>query len=91
MLCSHFPNYTEAKMNKNNLSKLAQVLLPAFAVALFASPLAAGDDNRECECSNATLNGSYGLHATGISIGVGDFAAVGRFTFDGKGNLTAGY
>jgi hypothetical protein len=40
-------------------------------------------------CSNATLNGSYGLHATGTVIGVGDFAAVGRFTFDGKGNLTA--
>ena len=39
-------------------------------------------------CSNATLHGSYGLHATGTIIGVGDFAAVGRFTFDGKGNLT---
>jgi hypothetical protein len=40
-------------------------------------------------CSNATLHGSYGLHATGTVIGVGDFAAVGRFTFDGKGNLSA--
>jgi hypothetical protein len=40
-------------------------------------------------CSNATLRGSYGLHATGSVIGVGDFAAVGRFTFDGNGNLTA--
>ena len=40
-------------------------------------------------CSNATLHGSYGLHATGSVIGVGDFAAVGRFTFDGKGGLTA--
>ena len=39
-------------------------------------------------CSNATLHGSYGLHAKGTIIGVGDFAAVGRFTFDGKGNLT---
>src|SRR5882724_5870133 len=39
-------------------------------------------------CSNATLHGSYGLHATGTIIGVGDFAAVGTFTFDGKGNLT---
>ena len=41
------------------------------------------------DCSNATLHGSYGLHATGTVIGVGDFAAVGRFTFDGKGSLTA--
>jgi hypothetical protein len=40
-------------------------------------------------CSNATLHGSYGLHATGSIIGVGDFAAVGRFVFDGAGNLTA--
>ncbi len=39
-------------------------------------------------CSNATLHGSYGLHATGTIIGVGDFAAVGRFTFDGNGSLT---
>jgi hypothetical protein len=40
-------------------------------------------------CSDATLHGRYGLHATGTVIGVGDFAAVGRFSFDGKGNLTA--
>ena len=39
-------------------------------------------------CSNATLHGSYGLHATGTMINVGNFAAVGRFTFDGKGGLT---
>ena len=38
-------------------------------------------------CTNATLHGNYGLHATGTIIGVGDFAAVGRFTFDGEGNL----
>jgi hypothetical protein len=42
----------------------------------------------EGKCSNASLNGIYGLHATGPVIGIGDFAAVGRFTFDGKGNLT---
>jgi hypothetical protein len=28
------------------------------------------------------------LHATGITGAGGNFAAVGRFTFDGKGNLT---
>jgi hypothetical protein len=42
----------------------------------------------EAKCSNATLRGDYSLHATGTVIGVGDFAAVGRFTFDGNGNLT---
>jgi hypothetical protein len=40
------------------------------------------------KCSNATLHGHYSLHATGTVIDVGDFAAVGRFTFDGNGNLT---
>jgi hypothetical protein len=39
-------------------------------------------------CSNASLKGRYGLHATGIDE-PGDvlFAAVGVFTFDGAGNL----
>jgi hypothetical protein len=35
-------------------------------------------------CSNATLHGSYAFHATGER-----FAAVARFTFDGRGGLTA--
>jgi hypothetical protein len=42
----------------------------------------------ETNCSNASLNGSYALHATGTISGVGPFAAVGRFSFDGNGNLT---
>ncbi len=56
----------------------------AILTALFSGNMAEGKDN----CSNATLKGSYGLHATGSIIGVGDFAAVGLFTFDGKGGLT---
>jgi hypothetical protein len=38
-------------------------------------------------CSNSTLHGSYGLHATGDIIDVGKFAAVGVFSFDGAGHL----
>ena len=38
-------------------------------------------------CSDASLRGSYGLHATGTIIGVGPFAAVGVFSFDGAGHL----
>jgi hypothetical protein len=38
-------------------------------------------------CSNASLKGSYGLHATG-TLGGDPIAAVGVFTFDGAGNLT---
>jgi len=39
-------------------------------------------------CSDASLHGSYGLHATGTVLGVGPFAAVGVFSFDGNGHLT---
>jgi hypothetical protein len=38
-------------------------------------------ENRHC--SNATLHGSYGFHATGTG-----FVAIGRFVFDGNGGLT---
>lgn len=38
-------------------------------------------------CSNRNLHGSYGLHTTGAVIGVANLAAVGRFIFDGNGNL----
>jgi hypothetical protein len=40
------------------------------------------------QCSNATLNGSYGLFGSGTIIGVGPVALVGVFTFDGKDNMT---
>jgi hypothetical protein len=51
------------------------------------APLCPGHRTRKT-CSDATLHGSYGLHATGRSPVSGDLASVGRFTFDGKGNLT---
>jgi len=38
-------------------------------------------DNQHC--SNATMHGSYGFHATGTG-----FVAIGRFVFDGNGGLT---
>jgi len=60
----------------------------AVALVTLVLPIGAKDHDKDTgACSNATLNGSYGLHATGTVIGVGSFAAVGRFTFDGKGNL----
>src|SRR5215469_15737356 len=67
-------------MSHRNLRLLLLPIVLSFAI---------GTQAAGANCSNATLHGSYGLHATGSVIGVGDFAAVGRFTFDGKGNLTA--
>src|SRR4029077_16646662 len=63
-------------------NRLLQLMLVVLSLAIGTQ----AEDR--ASCSNATLHGSYGLHATGTVIGVGDFAAVGRFTFDGKGNLT---
>jgi hypothetical protein len=63
-------------------------LATVFAVIGVLAPATLSAQDRE-SCSNHTLHGSYGLHATGTIIGVGEFAAVGRFTFDGNGTLTA--
>jgi hypothetical protein len=59
------------------------------AIATIVLSLSTLSNASESTCTNATLHGGYGLHATGSVIGVGDFAAVGRFNFDGNGNLTA--
>ena len=63
-----------------------RMLVVAFAM-LFSLTAVTAAQGKE-KCSNATLKGSYGLHATGSIVGDGDLAAVGRFTFDGNGNLT---
>lgn len=68
-------------MSHRNLVLRLMLVVLSLAIGMQAADRA--------NCSNATLNGSYGLHATGTVIGVGDFAAVGRFAFDGKGSLTA--
>ena len=61
-------------------------LVPALALIAMVVPVAASAADH---CSNATLNGSYGLRGTGTINGGGNFAAIGLFHFDGKGHLTA--
>jgi hypothetical protein len=39
-------------------------------------------------CSNATLNGTYGLYATGTVIGVGPVGLVAVLKYDGQGAFT---
>jgi hypothetical protein len=58
------------------------------AIASVVLALTVSSSAGETNCSNASLNGSYALQATGTIGGVGPFAAVGRFNFDGNGNLT---
>ena len=58
---------------KNRLLHLTLVVLS----------LTVGMQAQDTHCSNATLHGSYGFHATGTG-----FVAIGRFVFDGNGSLT---
>src|SRR4030095_11889158 len=64
---------------------LNRFLLLTLVVLSLAFAIQAQD---KVSCSNATLHGSYGLHATGTVATGEPFHAVGRFTFDGKGHLT---
>ena len=73
-------------MQAKGTSRLLTATLILLSLAIGVN--AQDHEKEHSTCSNATLHGSYGLHATGTIIGVGDFAAVGRFTFDGRGNLT---
>src|SRR5438309_8727408 len=65
---------------KNRLLQLTLVVL-SLAIGMQAQDRA--------NCSNATLHGSYGLRATGRTLAGGDIVVLGRFTYDGNGNLTA--
>lgn len=68
-------------------SHIGHTVMTIGLAVLFA--LATGSvANGQPTCSNATVRGSYGLHATGVTGLGGSFAAVGRFTFDGTGSLT---
>ena len=57
-------------------------------VALVVLAISVSSSATETNCSNASLNGSYALHATGEIKNVGPFAAVGWFVFDRNGNLS---
>ena len=63
---------------RNRLLQLIVIVLSP-ATALLAEDAS--------NCSAATVHGSYGMLGTGTLPGFGDFAAVGRLVYDGKGNL----
>ncbi len=55
---------------------------------MIASGLVSAAQDRG-SCSNASLHGSFGLRATGNTTTGGALIVLGRFNFDGAGNLTA--
>jgi hypothetical protein len=67
-------------MAKRMVLKMVRVLS---AIAVLSAGMLVAGENDNGQCSNATLKGSYGFHATGTG-----FVAVGRFVFDGNGGLT---
>jgi len=68
-------NFTEKE--NGNLFLRSRFLQLSLIVLTLVMGMQAQDTQ---QCSNATLHGSYGFHATGTG-----FVAVGRFVFDGKG------
>jgi hypothetical protein len=59
-------------------------------LCVIAISLVSGTAAQEREsCSNASLHGSFGLRATGNTTTGGALIVLGRFSFDGAGNLTA--
>ena len=76
------------------MKHIATVVVFATVFVLGLAPKARAWEDKEC--SNATLQGSFGYTSTGTLLDTyvpppfaGPFAEVGRQTFDGKGNTTA--
>lgn len=74
------------------MRKRLSIVVISLVLALATAMAAAQDDK---SCTNATLHGSFGLRATGnntasgANVAGGAVIVLGRFTFDGQGNLTA--
>ena len=70
---------------------IASRTLLALSIGVLTTFGAARTAPAKSGCSNATLKGSYGLHATGTVLSgplTGPLAFVGILTFDGAGQLT---
>ncbi len=64
---------------------IASISFITVFASLFILGVAAKAEADE-KCSNASLQGSFGVASTGTIVGVGPLAAVGVVTFDGEGN-----
>jgi hypothetical protein len=71
---------------------MRRYLTPLVASVCLAAPIvvptAVTAGQERSGCSNATLNGAYAVRATGDVIGIGPFAGVGVFTYDGNGHVS---
>jgi len=67
---------------------MQQAITSVVFVMAFVSLLALGLVSRAQarDCSNASINGTYGFSCEGTIVGVGPLAAIGVFTADGQGH-----
>ena len=77
---------------KRTIAPTTLVIVFATVFVLGILPRAQADENRDC--SNASLQGSFGFTSTGTLLALppplaGPFAEIGRQTFDGSGNTDA--
>ena len=77
----------EIDIDKDGKMKRISVALIMCAGLLLLVNLARAEERERC--SNASLYGNFGLRATGAIIDSGNIIVLVRFTYDGKGNLTA--
>lgn len=74
---------------------MKRTIAPTTLVMVFATVFVLGivpsaQAGQDKECSNASINGDFGLTLTGTIVGMGDVVAVGRVTADGQGNFVRG-
>src|SRR5215831_6830391 len=77
-------------VNSNQVRRIV-MKRPIVSLVLLASTLVAGavPNAQAQQCSNASLKGSYGFYGTRTNVPAGTpVAALGRETYDGKGNFT---
>lgn len=85
--CPEFHTGQSSRKRRTLLSLLKRYLTLLGCILLALSLVATAQDKKTC--SNASLRGSFGLRATGNTTTGGALIVMGRFSFDGNGNLTA--
>jgi len=77
------------QLQGGNMRRNMAVLILALTLAATSLAFADGTAAAGSKCSNALLRGRYSVHATGEITGIGPFATVGVFAFDGAGHAVA--
>lgn len=77
------------RINKRFLSAVVVTILGTLVSGPVAHAKPGQDQDKDDQCTVASLHGSYGYFLSGPLIGVGPVAAVGIVTLDGAGGLSA--